>query len=269
MEEKEIDRMNLISFQNVTKIYSKSHLGITKKSLGLAGLNLDVRQGEVFGLLGLNGSGKTTTIKLLLGLLWPTEGKVSVGDHAMPAMEALEKIGYLPEAAYINKFLTGREAVRFYAKLAHMPSKGREDAIADILDKVGLGKSADRRISEYSKGMMQRVSMAQALVHNPDLLVMDEPVTGLDPLAIQELRQLILWLKTQGKTVFLSSHNISEVEKVCDRIGILVAGKVETLMENGEWKGQEGKLERVFSSNVKRSESIGPLKFAGEESWKA
>ena len=268
MEEKEAHSVNLISFKNLTKIYSRSHLGVTKKSLGLADLNLDIRQGEVFGLLGLNGSGKTTTIKLLLGLLWPTEGRVRVADREMPDMEALKKIGYLPEAAYINKFLTGREAVRFYAKLSHMPTKGREDAIADILDKVGLSKSADRRISDYSKGMMQRVSMAQALVHNPDLLIMDEPVTGLDPLAIQELRQLILWLKTQGKTVFLSSHNISEVEKVCDRIGILVAGRLETLMDNSEWKGQEGKLERVFSSNVKRSESIGPLKFAGEGSWK-
>jgi ABC-2 type transport system ATP-binding protein len=143
-----------------------------------------------------------------------------------------------------------------------MPRPGREEAIADILYKVGLSESCDRPISGYSKGMMQRVSMAQALVHNPGILVMDEPVTGLDPLAIQELRALILWLKAQGKTVFLSSHNISEVEKVCDRIGILAAGKLATLMEHQEWRDRPGKLEQVFASMVKRTESIGPLRFA-------
>ncbi len=253
--------MSVISFHNLTKIYERSHLGRVKKSLGLSGLTLEIQKGEVFGLLGLNGSGKTTTIKLLLGLLSPTKGKVEVMGRRMPNLESLKHIGYLPEAAYVNKYLTGREAVRIFAKLSKMPVNGREKAVNEILDKVGLLNSADRRISDYSKGMMQRVSMAQALIHDPDILIMDEPVTGLDPLAIQELRQLILWLKSRGKTVFLSSHNISEVERVCDRIGILAAGKLELLMAASEWRGQEGKLEHVFASSVKRSESIGALKF--------
>lgn len=253
--------MDVIKYDRVTKIYRRSHLGRTKTSLGVAELSLEIKQGEVFGLLGLNGSGKTTAIKLLLGLLRPTEGKVEVTGRLMPNLDSLKKIGYLPEAAYINKYLTGREAVGIYSKLARMPRPGREKAISDILCKVGLSESCDRPISGYSKGMMQRVSMAQALVHDPEILVMDEPVTGLDPLAIQELRGLILWLKKQGKTVFLSSHNISEVEKVCDRIGILAAGRLVALLDHNEWRNQPGKLEQVFASTVKRTESIGPLRF--------
>jgi ABC-2 type transport system ATP-binding protein len=186
----------------------------------------------------------------------------------MPNLNALKKIGYLPEAAYVNKYLTGREALRIYSKLSLLAKEGREQKINDILEKVGLSKSADRRISSYSKGMMQRISMAQALIHNPEILIMDEPVTGLDPLAIQELRQLILWLKSQGKTVFLSSHNISEVERVCDRIGILAAGKLELVMDHAEWKGEDGKLEKLFASSVRRTDSIGPLNFVGEGKWK-
>ena len=253
--------MNVIRFEKLTKVYRRTHLGRTTESMGLSELSLEIRQGEVFGLLGLNGSGKTTTIKLLLGLLWPTKGKVEVLGRRMPDLASLSRIGYLPEAAYINKYLTGREALRTFAKLSRMAKPDREDRINDMLEKVGLSKSADRRVSDYSKGMMQRVSMAQALIHDPDILIMDEPVTGLDPLAIQELRQLILWLKSRGKTVFLSSHNISEVERVCDRIGILAAGHLEMVMENTEWKGQEGMLEKIFASSVRRTESIGPLKF--------
>ncbi|MCG3205810.1 MAG: putative ABC transporter ATP-binding protein NosF [Elusimicrobia bacterium] len=267
--------MEVIKFENVTKIYERSHLGRVKKSTGLSRLTLAIRPGEVFGLLGLNGSGKTTAIKLLLGLLRPSSGRVDALGQIMPNMASLKKIGYLPEAAYVNKYLTGREAVRVYSKLARMPRAGREKAVDEILYKVGLSESADRPISGYSKGMMQRVSMAQALIHNPEILVMDEPVTGLDPLAIRELRQLIHWLKNQGKTVFLSSHNISEVEKVCDRIGILAAGQLVYLMEHKEWRNQEGKLESLFASTVKRTESIGPLRFVEptdsekEETWKA
>lgn len=261
--------MSAIQFKNLTKIYKRSHLGRVKESTGLSNLSLEIEEGEVFGLLGLNGSGKTTTIKLLLGLLRPTKGKVTVLGREMPDLTSLKDIGYLPEAAYINKFLTGREAVRLFAKLSKMPSKGRESRIEDILDKVGLTQSADRRISDYSKGMMQRVSMAQALIHDPKILIMDEPVTGLDPLAIQELRALILWLKSEGKTVFFSSHNISEVERVCDRIGILAAGNLEQVMTAKEWKGKDGNLENIFTSSVRRTESIGALKFIEEGKWKA
>ncbi|MCG3205348.1 MAG: putative ABC transporter ATP-binding protein NosF [Elusimicrobia bacterium] len=261
--------MSIIKFENLTKIYRRSHLGMTKESVGLTDLSLEINSGEVFGLLGLNGSGKTTTIKLLLGLLRPTKGKVEVLGKSMPDLTALKKIGYLPEAAYINKYLTGREAIRTFAKLSKIPKARQEACVDDIIEKVGLSNSANRRVSDYSKGMMQRVSMAQALLHDPEILIMDEPVTGLDPLAIQELRQLILFLKSKGKTIFLSSHNISEVERVCDRIGILAGGRVERLMEHAEWKGQEGKLEKIFAESVRRTEGIGPLKFIEEVPRKA
>jgi ABC-2 type transport system ATP-binding protein len=253
--------MKIIQLENVTKIFRKSHLGRVKVTTGIENVNLEINPGEVFGLLGLNGAGKTTTIKLLLGLLFPTNGKVTVSGQTMPNLDVLKKIGYLPEAAYINKVLTGREAVNIFAKLSKMPAKERKWAVIDILEKVGMTKSADKKIGEYSKGMVQRISMAQALIHNPDILIMDEPITGLDPLAILEVRQLILWLKAQGKTVFLSSHNISEVEKVCDRIAILTNGHLATVVESKEWANKEGKLEEIFTSTVQRTESIGPLHF--------
>ena len=233
-----------------------------KVSVGVENLSLEIDQGEVFGLLGLNGAGKTTTIKLLLGLLFPTKGKVSIRGEAMPNLNILRKIGYLPEAAYINKYLTGREAVNIFAKLSKMPAQIRKKAVGDILEKVGMTAGADKKIGEYSKGMVQRISMAQALIHNPDILIMDEPITGLDPLAILEVRQLIMWLKSQGKTVFLSSHNISEVEKVCDRIAILTNGRLASVVSNQDWRDKEGRLEEIFTSTVKRTENIGPLKFS-------
>ncbi len=252
----------IIQLNNATKIFRKSHLGRVKLAIGIQDLTLDVKKGEVFGLLGLNGAGKTTTIKLLLGLLFPTRGQVTVAGQTMPDLSVLRQIGYLPEAAYINKYLTGREAVNIFAKLSKVPSKIRKKAVGDILEKVGMSQNADKRIGEYSKGMVQRISMAQALIHNPDILIMDEPITGLDPLAILEVRQLILWLKSQGKTVFLSSHNISEVEKVCDRIAILTGGRLAMISESREWAGAEGKLEKIFTTTAQRTESIGSLKFS-------
>ena len=250
-----------IQFQNVTKIYRRSHLGRTTESTGVSDLTLDVRAGEVFGLLGLNGSGKTTTLKMLLGLLRPTRGTATLFGRTMPDSDVLRRIGYLPDAAYLPKYLTGREAVWFYATLSGIPVDKRGAAVDRILENVGMTAAADKRIGDYSKGMFQRISMAQALVHEPELLIMDEPITGLDPLAVREVRQLVAWLKSQGRTVFFSSHDISEVEKVCDRIGILAAGKLVALMDQKEWAGQEGKLEEVFTSTVKRSEGIGTLKF--------
>lgn len=251
----------VIKLGSVTKRYRRVHLGRVKETVGVADLSLEIRPGEVFGLLGLNGSGKTTTIKLILGLHNPTSGIVEVLGKSMPDLDVLARVGYLPEGAYINRYLTGREAVMLFAALSKIPASRRRAAVDDILDKVGMTQAAHKRISEYSKGMLQRISLAQALVHDPEVLILDEPITGLDPLAVREVRGLVGWLKTQGKTLFFSSHDISEVEKVCDRIGILANGRLAAIVEQSEWQGREGRLEEIFASKVARSEDVKPIHF--------
>jgi ABC-2 type transport system ATP-binding protein len=252
--------MKALRFQNVGKIYRRSHLGRLTETVGLEGLDLDVAQGEVFGLLGLNGSGKTTAIKLLMGLHLPTTGDVEVLGRRMPDVEVLARIGYAPEAAYLNKSLTGRETLTLYAALSRVPGAQRAAKVDAMLSQVGLDHAADKRLSEYSKGMLQRASLAQALIHDPELLIMDEPVTGLDPLAIKEVRALILWLKAKGKTVLFSSHDISEVEKVCDRIGILSGGKLARVMTQDEWRGKPDALETAFAASVTRTDGVGEIR---------
>jgi ABC-2 type transport system ATP-binding protein len=252
--------MNALRFQRVGKIYRRSHLGRVTQTVGLDGLDLDVPQGQVFGLLGLNGSGKTTAIKLLMGLHLPTTGDVEVLGRRVPDLDALARIGYAPEAAYLNKSMTGRENLRFFAALSRVPGPEREKRVSDMLERVGLGAAADKRLSDYSKGMLQRASLAQALVHDPELMILDEPVTGLDPLAIKEVRTLILWLKSKGKTVLFSSHDISEVEKVCDRIGILSGGRLSKVMTQDEWRGKPDALENAFAASVTRTDGVGEIR---------
>jgi len=254
--------MSAIQLHNITKIYRRSHLGRTKTTVGVQNLSLEIREGEVFGLLGLNGSGKTTTIKMLLGLLRPTTGSIQIFNQNMPNLKVLSRIGYLPEAAYLNKLMTGREVVALFAELSGIPSDRRDTAVDSILERVGMQTVAGRKISDYSKGMLQRIGMAQALVHDPDLLIFDEPITGLDPLAVKDMRALVQWLKNRGKTVFFSSHDISEVEKLCDRIGILAGGTLALTAEKSQWSSQPGKLEELFTSTVKRSDAIGTLSFS-------
>ena len=252
--------MKALRFQNVGKIYRRSHLGKLTETVGLANLDLDIEQGEVFGLLGLNGSGKTTAIKLIMGLHLPTTGDVEVLGRRMPDVEVLARIGYAPEAAYLNKSLTGTETLNLYAALSGIPRASRAARVAAMLTRVGLDRAGDKRLSEYSKGMLQRASLAQALIHDPELLILDEPVTGLDPLAIKEVRALILWLKAKGRTVLFSSHDISEVEKVCDRIGILSGGKLVKVMTQAEWRGKPDTLENAFASSVTRTDGVGEIK---------
>jgi ABC-2 type transport system ATP-binding protein len=252
----------VIRLEQVTKVYRSSHLGKTSETVGIESLDLSIQRGEVFGLLGLNGSGKTTTIKTLLGLLYPTTGRLELLGHVMPDPRALRKIGYLPEAAYMNKYLTGRETIALFAALGDVPSEGRTDAVDAMLNRVGMQDWADKRIGEYSKGMVQRIAIAQALIHDPEILIFDEPITGLDPLAIGEIRELILWLKKQGKTIFLSSHDISEVERVCDRIGILTAGKLAKIVAAQEWQSAPDALENLFRETADGTSRVGPLRFS-------
>ncbi len=252
--------MNAIRFQKVSKIYRRSHLGRVTETPGLIELDLDVPKGEVFGLLGLNGSGKTTAIKLLMGLHLPTKGDVETLGSRAPDTAVLARIGYAPESAYLNKTLTGRESLRLFASLSGLARAGLEQRVEGMLAKVGLDKAMDKRLSEYSKGMLQRASLAQALIHDPELVILDEPVTGLDPLAIKEVRALILWLKSKGKTVLFSSHDISEVERVCDRIGILSGGRLVKVMKQAEWRGKADALENAFADAVVRTDGVGPIR---------
>jgi len=203
-------------------------------------LSLRVEKGEVYGLLGPNGSGKSTTLKILLGLVTATRGTTRVFGEESRSVRSRKDVGFLPENPYFYKFLTGAETVRFFGKLSGMSGDALEARVTELLELVGLADAAARRVGSYSKGMLQRVGLAQALVQDPGLLVLDEPTAGVDPVGSREIRDLILELKSRGKTVLLCSHLLSQVQEVCDRVGILARGslvregRVEDLLALGD-----------------------------------
>jgi ABC-2 type transport system ATP-binding protein len=191
-------------------------------------LNLQVQYNEVFGLLGPNGSGKTTALKLLLGLLHPTKGRALVlgGDGADPKINA--RIGFLPEESYLYRYLSARETLDFYGRLFGLPARVRKMRIEALLDMAGLTAVANRPVGTFSKGMARRIGLAQALINDPDLLILDEPTTGLDPIGTRQIKDLILKLSERGKTILLCSHLLADVEDICDRIAILYGGRIQT-----------------------------------------
>lgn len=208
----------------LTKIY-KDFWGRPKVE-ALLNLDLTIRRGEVFGLLGPNGSGKSTTIKLLLGLIFPTRGNAYVLGEPAGSTDINKKIGFLPEESYLYKFLNGEEILRFYGRLFKIPRRELNRRVPELLDIVGLDKkSRKRKLREYSKGMARRIGLAQAMINNPDIILLDEPTTGLDPIGTREMKDLIISLRDQGKTVLLCSHLLADVQDVCDRIIILFRGK--------------------------------------------
>jgi ABC-2 type transport system ATP-binding protein len=212
--------------RGLTKIYPGFWRG--QSVTALQDLNLTVKRGEIFGLLGPNGSGKTTTIKLLLGLINATSGTAEILGKPAGDQIARRSVGYLPEETYLYRFLNARQTLDFYARLFNMNRAQRNRAIAYYLDFVGLDPAVrKRRIGTYSKGQARRVGLAQALLNDPDLVILDEPTSGLDPLGTLEMKNLIKELKKAGKTVLLSSHQLADVEDVCDRICILYRGKLE------------------------------------------
>jgi ABC-2 type transport system ATP-binding protein len=189
-------------------------------------LDLKVEAGQVYGLLGPNGSGKSTTIKVLLGLLEPTAGEARVFGVASTRVEARRDVGYLPEAPYFYRHLSGRELVRFYGRMCGLGGSELEGRLAEVLTLVDMSTAADRRVGTYSKGMLQRIGLAQALVHDPRLLILDEPTAGVDPVGSAAIAALILNLKSRGKTVLITSHLLGQIEDICDRVAILDRGKL-------------------------------------------
>jgi ABC-2 type transport system ATP-binding protein len=217
----------IVETQNLTKVY-RDFWG-RRKVRALRALDLEIRQGEIFGLLGPNGSGKTTTIKLLLGLLFPTSGKALVFGRDATDVSKNERIGYLPEESYLYRFLNAEETLDFYGRLFDMPAKVRRQRASELITLVGLKDHRRRQLKEYSKGMARRIGLAQAMINDPDLIVLDEPTSGLDPIGTREIKDLILRLKAEGKTVLMSSHLLADVQDVCDRIAILHQGELKEL----------------------------------------
>jgi len=217
----------VIETRNLTKVY-RDFWG-RQKVLALKALNLEVRRGEIFGLLGPNGSGKSTTIKLLLGLLFPTSGQALVFDRDSTDVENKERIGYLPEESYLYKFLNAEETLDFYGRLFDIPAKVRRERIDHLIKTVNLEWAKRRQLKEYSKGMTRRIGLAQALINDPELILLDEPTSGLDPIGTRDMKDLILRLKEQGKTVLMCSHLLADVQDVCDRIAILHQGELKEL----------------------------------------
>lgn len=195
--------------------------------VALKGLDLEVKAGEVFGFLGPNGAGKTTTMNVLLGFVLPTSGSASLFGIDVLQPLARQRIGYLPELTYYYKFLTAEELLRFYARIFGIARTEADRRIDELMKLVELEHARRRPIKTYSKGMQQRVGLAQALINNPDLLILDEPTSGLDPLGRMKVREIIQRLKNQGKTVFFSSHELGEVESVCDRVAIINQGELK------------------------------------------
>jgi ABC-2 type transport system ATP-binding protein len=215
----------VVSVRGLTKVFKD--FWNRPKARAVDNVDFEVRQGEVFGLLGPNGSGKSTTVKLLLGLLNPTQGHIEVFRHSPRHVQTKSRIGYLPEESYLYRYLNSRETLNFFGNLFHLSKADRTNRAEQLLDMVGLGKTQMRPVGEFSKGMQRRIGLAQALINDPDLVILDEPTAGLDPIGCREVKDLILALAKRGKTVILSSHLLSDVEDVCDRVVIYYGGKIQ------------------------------------------
>jgi len=236
--------MTAIATRALTKIY-KRPLGRPSVP-SLDNLNLDVDENEVFGFLGRNGAGKTTTIKLLCGLLHPTRGEALILGKSVRRPEARRSVGYLPENPYFYEYLTPKETLDFYGRLQGLSAPARKEEWEKLSALLDLADIAGQRVREFSKGMRQRLGFAVALVGDPAILILDEPMSGLDPLGRRAMREIILELRCQRKTIFFSSHVLGDVEQICDRVGILVKGRLTV----------QGRLDQLLTSNIEQVEVI-------------
>jgi len=247
----------IVETRKLTKIY-RDFWGRQKKT-ALRALNLQIYRGEIFGLLGPNGSGKTTTIKLLLGLLFPTEGDALVFGQPASDVRKNERIGYLPEESYLYKFLNAEETLDFYGRLfdrANLTATSERNRRAqELIEMVGLKADRKRILKEYSKGMRQRIGLAQALINDPELVILDEPTSGLDPIGTRWMKDLIIELRKQGKTVLMCSHRLDDVQDVCDRIAILHEGELQELGKVSKLL-QVGNRVEMQASGLKPTEAL-------------
>ena len=218
---------NVVAVRGLTKVF-KDFWG-RPKARAVDNVDFEVKRGEVFGLLGPNGSGKSTTVKMLLGLLYPTKGHIEVFGHSPRHVKTKQRIGYLPEESYLYRYLNSDETLDFFGNLFSIDSKDRKERAEQLIDMVGLSSARSRTVGEFSKGMQRRIGLAQALINDPDLIILDEPTSGLDPIGCREIKDLIIALAKRGKTVILSSHLLSDVEDVCDRVVIYYGGKVQAI----------------------------------------
>jgi ABC-2 type transport system ATP-binding protein len=219
-----VEGREVVRVRDIVKDF-RPGFGLRRKRV-LHGVTFDVREGEVFGFVGPNGSGKTTTLKLLMGLIRPTSGSASILGCDVGESEFRDRIGFLPENPYFYPYLTARETLDFYARLSGVPRGVRANRVDELLAQVHLEHVRDARLRTFSKGMLQRVGVAQALIHDPEVVFLDEPMSGLDPIGRKEIRDLILSLRSSGKTVFMNTHILPDVEMICDRVAIIVRGEI-------------------------------------------
>src|SRR5438105_1907535 len=217
----------IVAVRGLTKIF-KDFWG-RPKAKAVDNVDFEVRRGEVFGLLGPNGSGKSTTVKMLLGLLYPTKGHIEVFGHSPRHVATKSRIGYLPEESYLYRYLSSHETLDFFGKLFTLSDEQRQQRSEQLLEMVGLTQTRTRAVGEFSKGMQRRIGLAQALINDPDLIILDEPTAGLDPIGCREVKDLIIAMARRGKTVILSSHLLADVEDVCDRVVIYYGGRIQAM----------------------------------------
>ncbi|MCF7708738.1 MAG: ABC transporter ATP-binding protein [Verrucomicrobia bacterium] len=217
----------VVAVRGLTKVF-KDFWG-RSKARAVNDVDFEVYRGEVFGLLGPNGSGKSTTIKMLLGLLYPTKGHIEVFGHSPRHVATKSRIGYLPEESYLYRYLDSRETLDFFGNLFRLSPEDRKERITQLLEMVGLAQTQTRVVGEFSKGMQRRIGLAQALINDPDLVILDEPTAGLDPIGCREIKDLIVSLARRGKTVILSSHLLADVEDVCDRVVVYFGGRIHAM----------------------------------------
>jgi ABC-2 type transport system ATP-binding protein len=234
----------IVRVEGVVKDF-RPGFGLRRKRV-LHGISFGVREGEIFGFVGPNGAGKTTTLKVLMGLIRANEGRASILGCDVGETAFRRHVGFLPENPYFYDYLSGREILGFYARLSGLPRHLRDERVEMLLEWVGLAHAADARLRTYSKGMLQRVGIAQALVHDPRVVFLDEPMSGLDPIGRKEIRDLILRLRSEGKTVFMNTHILPDVEMVCDRVAIIVKGRIR----------HEGAIDRFLQEGERDSDLV-------------